>query len=170
MKNIVLIGFMGSGKSTVAKVLKSRTKMKIIDTDREITKRAGMTIPEIFEKHGEEYFRNLETTLLEDLQSQENIIVSCGGGIVLKEENVAKMQKIGTVVLLSASPITTFHRVKNNTNRPLLNGNMNVPYIQKLMVARKPYYKRAAQVTVVVDHKGLRQVAEEIIEKVEGRG
>lgn len=170
MNNIVLIGFMGCGKSTVAKMLKSKAQMTIIDTDKEIMKREGMKIADIFAKHGEEYFRNLETNLLRELQTYENTVVSCGGGIVLREENVEELRKIGIVVLLSASAITIYHRVKKNNNRPLLNGNMNVPYIQKLMDERKPYYQRAAQVTVEVDHKTLKQVTSEVIEKVQERG
>ncbi len=168
-KNIVLIGFMGSGKTTVAKTLKRATGMEIIDTDYEIVKKAGMKIPEIFEKYGENHFRELETNLLRELEGRENLIVSCGGGIVLREENVEAMQKVGTVVLLSATAETTYHRVKRNNNRPLLKGKMNIKAIQEMMDARQAYYERAAQIIVHVDFKGLKYVSQEIIKKVGAR-
>lgn len=164
--NIVLIGFMGSGKSTVAKALKKATGMRVIDTDYEIVKREGMKVPEIFEKYGEAHFRDLETALLRELEGCEQIIVSCGGGIVLRPENVEAMQKIGTVVLLSATAETTFYRVKRNNNRPLLKDKMNVGAIQEMMDARKEYYIKAAQIVVKVDYKGLKSVCREILDKV----
>ncbi len=160
---------MGSGKSTIAKTIKKQTGMTIIDTDKEIVKREGKKIPEIFAQEGEKYFRDLETKLLYELETYENIIVSCGGGVVLREENIEAMHKIGTVVLLSASPYTIYMRVKNGVNRPLLNGKMNVNDIRAMMEERKPYYTKAAQVVVCVDRKPLKVIGKEVLEKVEKR-
>lgn len=167
--NIILIGFMGSGKSTVAKTLRKVTGREVIDTDYAIIEKAGMKIPEIFEQYGEEHFRRLETELLYELESRENLIISCGGGIVLRDENIEAMHKIGTVVLLSATAETTYYRVRRNTNRPLLKGKMNIKAIQEMLDARQERYEKAAQIIVHVDFKGLKKVCEEILEKVEAR-
>ena len=93
--NIVLIGFMGSGKSTVSAYLKKAFDMDVVEMDQVIEKEQGMRIPEIFEKYGEEYFRNLETQLLINMQSKHNVIISCGGGVAMRERNVVEMKKNG---------------------------------------------------------------------------
>ena len=89
--NIVLIGFMGTGKSTIAKHLSRRYGMEIVEMDREIEEREGMRIPEIFEQKGEKYFRECETNLLKEIQNYSNKIISCGGGAVLREENIKEI-------------------------------------------------------------------------------
>ena len=96
--NIVLIGFMGAGKSTVARTLGEWFDMDIVEMDELISERQGMSIPEIFEKHGEEYFRNLETNLLIELQKASRTIISCGGGAAMRSQNVSEMKKNGYVV------------------------------------------------------------------------
>lgn len=109
--NIVLIGFMGAGKSTVSDYLSTMFAMKIVEMDQVISEREEMSIPDIFATYGEEYFRDLETKLLVEMQSKKNTIISCGGGAALREENVAEMKKNGRVVLLTASPQTVlFHQ------------------------------------------------------------
>ncbi|MFI3170810.1 MAG: shikimate kinase [Eubacteriales bacterium] len=166
-RNILLIGFMGSGKTTIAKKLKKMSGMEIIDMDREIAGREGMSIPEVFERYGETYFRDKETALLIELQARDNLIISCGGGIVVRDENFAEMHKAGIVVLLTASAATTYRRVCNNNNRPLLNGNMNVAYIQELMNQRKPLYEKAAKIVVKTDRKRVQDICAEILERVQ---
>ncbi len=168
--NIVLIGYMGTGKSTIAESIRRRTKMQMIDMDREIVKREGKEISEIFATEGEEYFRNLETNLLKELQERDNLIVSCGGGIVVREGNIEEMKKVGTVVLLTVSPETIYRRVKNNTKRPLLSGKMNLEYIKEMMASRKEKYERAAQLIVSGDGKTVGMIRDEIIEKTQQRG
>ncbi len=165
--NIVIIGYMGTGKSTIAQAIRRKTKMQMIDMDQEIVKREGRAISEIFEIEGEQYFRDLETKLLKELQERENIIVSCGGGIVLRDENIEEMKKVGTVVLLTVSPETIYRRVKNNKKRPLLNGKMNLEYIKNMMESRKVQYEKAAQVIVVGDGKTVRMISEEVIAKTQ---
>lgn len=161
--NIYLIGFMGVGKSTVSKQLKEMTGWEEIDTDKLITAKKKMGIPEIFEKFGERYFRDLETNLLKDLSRESKKIISCGGGMILREENQKTMKTGGTVVLLSATPQTIFEHVKNGKERPILNGNMNIPYIEKLVQERQPFYEKAKDIEVVTDDKTPQEVAEEII-------
>ena len=104
--NIVLIGFMGAGKSTISDYLSTMFDMDIVEMDQVIAEREEMSIPDIFATYGEEYFRDLETNLLIEMQSHKNAVISCGGGAALREKNVAEMKKNGRVVLLTATPET----------------------------------------------------------------
>lgn len=164
--NIVLIGFMGVGKSTVSEYLKDIYGMDVVEMDQVIAERVGMSIPDIFEIHGEEYFRNLETGLLKELQSRKNTVISCGGGAALREENVVEMKKNGRVVFLTAAPETVYERVKGSDERPILNGNKNVNYIAKLMEKRRAKYEAAADVLVATDGRDVQSICEEIMKKV----
>lgn len=164
--NIVLIGFMGTGKSTISKYMSRMYGMEIVEMDQIIEEREGMSISNIFEKHGEEYFRNLETELLIEMQDKKNVIISCGGGVAMRERNVAEMKKIGKVVLLTASPETILDRVKDNDDRPLLNGNKNVEYIEKLMEARRKKYEAAADILVETDNKPAQEICEDMVRKL----
>ena len=118
--NIVLIGFMGAGKSTISDFLRTVFAMEVVEMDQIIAEREGMSISDIFETYGEEYFRNLETELLIEMQSRKNVVISCGGGVPMRERNVVEMKKNGRVVLLTAKPETILNRVKDNHDRPLL--------------------------------------------------
>ena len=147
MKNIFLVGFMGTGKSTIARRMKQKYHMEIIEMDERIEKREGMRIPELFQTYGEEYFRNLETELLSEIQEEENLVVSCGGGAVLREENVRKMKACGVVVLLTASPKKT------------------IQDIRELMEARRESYESAADIRICVDNKNSEDICVEIINR-----
>lgn len=164
--NIMLIGFMGTGKTTVSRCLSQLLESDEVDTDQLIIEKEGISIPDIFKNHGEDYFRNCETNTLIDLESKNQLIVSCGGGIVLKEENVVHMKNNGKVVLLTASPKTILDRVKNSTDRPILNNNMNEEFIEELMEKRRNKYMKAADVIVNTDNKEVLEVAKEIIHKL----
>ncbi len=164
--NIVLIGFMGAGKSTVSDYLSTMFAMDIVDMDQVITEREEMSIPDIFSTYGEEYFRTLETELLIEMQSRKNTIVSCGGGAALRERNVAEMKKNGRVVLLTASPETIYERVKDGEDRPMLKGRRDIDAISELMEQRRERYEAAADVVVNTDGKSVLQVCEELIRKV----
>ena len=150
--NIVMIGFMGAGKST--------------EMDQEIVKEEGMSIPDIFATYGEEYFRNCETELLKKMQSRKNVLISCGGGVVLRECNVEQMKKNGRVVLLTASPEEVYERVKDSDDRPVLAGRKNVKGIAELMEARREKYEAAADIIVNTDHKTVLQVCEELVQRL----
>jgi shikimate kinase len=165
-KNIFLIGFMGSGKSTVAGELQRVLGMERIEMDDFIVKEQGMSISDIFAAYGEAHFRDLESDLLIRLQKKSDVIVSCGGGVVMREENVAHMKKSGAIVLLTASPETIYERVKDNDSRPILNNNMNVAYIKELMEKRRSHYEAAADITISTDHKSISQICEEIISRL----
>lgn len=164
--NIVLIGFMGAGKTTVSDYLSTMFAMEVVEMDQVIAEREGMSIPDIFATYGEEYFRNRETQLLMEMQEHKHVVISCGGGAALREENVAEMKKNGRVVLLTASPETIYERVKDSTDRPVLNGNKNVGYITELMEKRREKYEAAADVVIRTDGKTVLRICEELITRL----
>ena len=164
--NIFLIGFMGAGKSTISDYLKNALAMDVVEMDQCIVERQGMSISDIFETYGEEYFRELETNLLIEMQSQSNVVVSCGGGVPMRERNVVEMKKNGRVVLLTAKPETILERVKDNHDRPLLENNKTVPFIADLMEKRRAKYEAAADIIVNTDHKTVLQVCEELVQRL----
>ncbi|MCI8893327.1 MAG: shikimate kinase [Lachnospiraceae bacterium] len=167
MDNIFLIGYMGTGKTTVSRQLGRRMKRLEVDLDLEIETRTGRTIPDIFEKEGEAYFRRLETKVIREYENKQGYVVSCGGGAPLLAENVESMRKGGVIVLLTASAHTVYQRVQGSKSRPLLNRNMKEEYIREMMEAREPYYRRAAQITVATDDKSPEELAAMIAEAVE---
>ena len=165
-KNIFLIGFMGSGKTSVSLQLSDMTGLKKQEMDQILTQREKMTVAEIFERKGEPYFREQETVLLKQFGGGDPQIISCGGGVAMKEENVGIMRESGTVVCLTASADVLYERVKDSRERPILNGNMSVEYIQQLMEARRPFYEAAADVIVDTSHMRIDQVAEAVLSAV----
>ena len=164
--NIVLIGFMGAGKSTISDYLSTMFAMEIVEMDQVIAEREEMSIPDIFEVHGEQYFRDLETNLLIEMQSRKNVVISCGGGTPLRECNVVEMKKNGRVVLLTASPETIFDRVKDSHDRPVIENNKNVPFIADLMEKRRAKYEAAADIIINTDGKSLIEVCEELVQQL----
>ena len=165
-KHIFMIGFMGVGKTSTSRVLSRELGIREIDTDVMIVEQEKRSISDIFDKEGEEYFRTKETELIDQIGEMKPCIVSCGGGMAMRKVNVEKMKKIGQVVWLTATPETIYLHVKDSTNRPLLNGNMNVPYIKSLMDAREPKYRKAADIIIETDGCTPTQVADKIIQKV----
>lgn len=164
--NIFFIGFMGVGKTTVSDYLSMILNRSKIEIDKYIEEKENMTISQIFEKYGEEYFRNCETDVLKELNQKNNKIISCGGGIVLREENIELMKKQGQIILLTASPKTIYERVKDSKERPILNNNMNVEFISSLMKKRDEKYLKAADIIINTDNKDIKEVSEEIIKKI----
>lgn len=164
--NIFLIGFMGAGKSTISDYLKNVLAMDVVEMDQCIVERQGMSISDIFETYGEEYFRELETNLLIEMQSRSNVVVSCGGGVPMRERNVAEMKKNGRVVLLTAKPETILERVKDNHDRPLLENNKNVSFIADLLEKRRAKYEAAADIVVETDGKSELEICEELIHRL----
>lgn len=161
--NIVLIGFMGAGKSTVSDCLNRLLAMEVVEMDQIISEREGMAISDIFEVHGEPYFRDLETDLLIEMQSKTNVVISCGGGVPMRERNVIEMKKNGKVVLLKARPETILERVKDNHDRPLLENNKNVGFIAELMEKRREKYEAAADIIIETDGKTELEICGELI-------
>ena len=161
--NIFLIGFMGAGKSTISDYLKNVLAMDVVEMDQCIVERQGMSISDIFETYGEEYFRELETNLLIEMQSRSNVVVSC---VPMRERNVTEMKKNGRVVLLTAKPETILERVKDNHDRPLLENNKNVSFIADLLEKRRAKYEAAADIVVETDGKSELEICEELIHRL----
>lgn len=165
MKNIVLTGFMGTGKTAVGRKLSMLLNMELIDVDTEIEKSQQMTISEIFKQFGESRFRDIETEMIQKLSELKDVIISTGGGAVLKQENMDALRKHGVIFCLMAFPETILKRTSLNSNRPLLKVEDPFGRIKELLDFRRPFYEKA---DIVVDTEGKTpmQIAEEIIERM----
>lgn len=161
-ENIILIGFMGSGKSTVGRMLARQLRFRFLDTDKLVEERARLAIPEIFAQHGEADFRERETAVLESLRGVRQHILATGGGIVTVPENIPLLRSLGLVVLLKADPDEIFRRVSRNSERPLLQVEDPRRRVLDLMATRQPFYDSAAHFTV--DSTRLRH--EDVTEKI----
>ena len=140
--NIILIGFMGTGKSIVGHLLAKELNMSFLDTDELIQKTDNRSVAEIFKQDGEAYFRELETEVIKTLQQYDNFVLSTGGGIVLREANISLLKAMGPLVLLWAEPETIYERIKNEKHRPLLRVTDPLVEIKKILDKRAPVYNR----------------------------
>ena len=161
-EHIFLIGFMGAGKSAAGRALSRHAGAELIEMDAAIEREQEMKISDIFEQFGEAYFRDLETSFLQQLPESGPLVVSCGGGVALRENNVRLMKEQGVVILLTANPETVLARVGSSTHRPLLEGHMNVDDIQALMEQRLPRYLEAADAVIATDNRTVAEVAADI--------
>ncbi|MFA5148211.1 MAG: shikimate kinase [Candidatus Omnitrophota bacterium] len=143
MKNIILVGFMGTGKTAVGKALAKRLGLRFVDMDDIIEEREGMKISEIFKKKGERYFRHSEGMVARDIALQAGLVVAAGGGAVIDGENVKNLKSNGVMFCLFATPERIFQRTKGHTHRPLLNVSDPEEKINELMAKRAEYYARA---------------------------
>ena len=168
--NVALIGFMGTGKTTISNALSRITGFKEVDVDQYIVEKEGMAIKDIFAENGEQYFRNLETQALRDLQEEKETIISCGGGAVLRDENVEILNTGSVIVQLKATPETVFERVKDHTHRPILNNDMSVRHITELMNQREPRYNSVADIQVNVDKGDRVETCYYILKELEKTG
>ena len=163
MKRIVLMGFMGAGKTTIGKALAEKLSWDFIDTDAEIEKEQGRKISEIFETEGEQAFRDMETRLLKKLEkSEERFVLSIGGGMPVREENRELLRQIGTVVYLKATKEELVRRLSGDTSRPLLHGGALEEKVAALMAARESIYVETAHQEVVTDGKSVTELIEKI--------
>ena len=168
MKNIVLIGFMGCGKTSVGIRLSRALNMKFCDTDFVIERNSSMSISEIFEAHGEAYFRELETkTIKSFLTTMKDTVLSTGGGLPLRECNQKLLKELGLVVYLKVSPLEIYWRLKNDTTRPLLQGDNPKGKIEELMKLREPIYEKAANIIIKTDNKSFDVIIQEIVQRCE---
>ena len=166
-RNVVLIGFMGTGKSAVGKILAKLLGRPWVDVDLRIEQAQKKKISEIFEKEGESAFRRLEKEMIRDVASQSGLVVTTGGGAVLDEENRKRLKQSGVLVALSASPETIFQRVKDSRHRPMLKTSGDLmTEIKRLLALRQPFYEKA-DMTFQTDGKNASQVAEAIAEALE---
>ncbi len=163
-RNIILIGFMGTGKSTIGRKLSRTFGYPLIDTDQMIVEQEGLPIPEIFADRGEEAFRDLETRVLRSLSRHSGHIIATGGGIIGRPENRTLLRKLGYVVWLVASPSEILARTARNNNRPLLNNDHPEETIRKLLEIRTPLYRATAHLAIETDQLSFDEVATGIIE------
>ncbi len=164
--NIILIGFMGVGKSAIGHALARELKMDYLDTDELIEKTEKISINDIFAKKGEPYFRDLEAEVIKTLENYDNFVISTGGGMVLREENVKMLKEIGPLVLLWADPEVVYQRVKRETHRPLLNVQDPRAEIKKILDYRTPIYNRVADLKVDTSKLDVEECVKEIVKFV----
>lgn len=163
---IALIGFMGTGKSSVAKMLSNKLGLELIDTDYIIEKKMQIPISEIFHKYGEEKFREIEKNIIEDIKQKRNSVISCGGGVCLDKENIVNIKINNKVILLDASAEVILDRLKNDHSRPILKGNMNIESIEKIKAKRKDSYYQGADIVINTDHKTISEIADKIMKMI----
>ncbi len=169
-KNVILIGFMGCGKTTVGLRLSYRLRMPVEDTDKLIERREGRSISAIFAEEGEEYFREQETRLLQELAERPySRIISVGGGTPVKQENRQLLKKCGTVFYFRLRPETVYERLKEDTARPLLQCENPLEKIRQMMEARKSAYENSADYIMDVDDMTVEEILDKIMEKLQGR-
>lgn len=167
-KNIALIGFMGTGKTRIGKMLAKRLNRPMVDVDRYIEVSAKKKISEIFRKDGEAFFRNLEKEAIHEICERQAIVITTGGGAALNPENLTTLKSSGWVVGLSASPETIYCRVKDSNHRPLLDGKDKLKEIERLLEIRKPYYEKA-DFYFETDGKSPAQMADIILKTLAGK-
>jgi shikimate kinase len=162
--NIVLIGYRGTGKSAVGRLLASRLGRLLVSTDAEIIKRAQRTIPEIIAKKGWEYFRDLESDICRELADRDQLVIDTGGGAILRMQNIDALKKHGIVFWLTASVETIVKRIGNDNQRPSLTGTKSfVDEIQDVLQERVPKYQAAADHVIVTDHRSINQLVETVL-------
>lgn len=167
-QNLIFIGFMGAGKTSVGQAVAEKLGWPLLDTDQMIEKAAGMTISRIFAEQGEQAFRETETAVLRQLlQETGQAVISVGGGLPLREENRQLLEQLGKVVFLQVKPETVLKRLQGDTTRPLLSGEHVKERVQELLSYRDPIYRAAAHLVVDVDGKEVSRIAEEIIREAE---
>jgi len=165
--NISLIGFMGSGKTSTGKILAGRLNFLFIDLDNIVELSLNMPISDIFEKHGEEYFRNTETNSIKKIYVNKNCVFACGGGVIVRHENMEIIKKNSTVIFLHVSPAIAFERLKNENNRPLLMKAPNrLNVITELIEKRDFLYRNTCDFTVDTDFKNPEEAADEIFQRL----
>ena len=166
MDHIILIGFMGAGKTAVGKRLARQMALTFVDTDDMIEAQEDRSISDIFAENGEAYFRSLETDVLHQLlDSKERCVISVGGGLPVQPQNWTVLRELGTVVYLEAEIDTLLGRLKYDTKRPKLQGGDLKEKIETLMEQRKDIYEKTADIRITTDNRGFGQILQEIMEK-----
>lgn len=166
--NIFFIGFMGTGKSCLSQLLSDKIGYGLLDTDAEIVKQAGRPISEIFATDGEAAFRRMETEMLQRLKADEiaRFVVSCGGGIVTRPENVEIMREMGKIVLLTATVDEILARTSRDRSRPLLQTSDPRKRVEELLTARDSLYRSAADITIDTTGQEPEQIVTQLLHQL----
>ena len=165
--SIALIGFMGVGKTAVGKALAKKLDREFVELDSLIKHKAGKSIPDVFQQDGEIAFRELEIEVTKEVSRNKNLVIACGGGLVLNKINIDRLRKEARIVYLAASPGVLLKRVSGNgEKRPLLKTSDKAIKIQELLRFRKPFYERAADIKINTSKLDIEAVAEQIIKKL----
>lgn len=163
--NIVLIGYRGTGKSSVGQLLAERSGRTLVSTDAEVVRRAGRSVPEIVQQHGWDHFRDLESTVCRDLAGRDDLIIDTGGGAVLRRENVDRLKAGGILFWLTAEVATISRRIGGDTQRPSLTGTKSfVEEIEGVLRERTPVYQAAADHVIRTDGKTVDEIADAVQE------
>ena len=173
--NVVLIGFRGSGKSTVGKALSDRLGREFIDCDAWIEKHTGLTIREIFEKHGESHFRTLESQAIGELSAMDGKIIATGGGAALKYQNMQVFKRNGgKIFFLEVAPETAYRRIQEDatsrSRRPALTEKDPFTEVKEQIELRRPYYLKGADVTITTDGIRIDDIVAEILKHIRESG
>ncbi len=165
--NIVLIGYRGTGKSSVAKILAERLKWPLVAMDAEIVKKAGLPVPEIIQKRGWDYFRDVESKICQRVGAKDRTIIDTGGGAVLRKENVDALRQRGRVFWLTAEVPTIMERIKHSKERPSLTQKKSyVDEVEDVLKERLPLYKAACDQIIPTDDRTLEEIVDEIQSKM----
>ncbi|EHO84540.1 shikimate kinase [Eubacterium infirmum F0142] len=163
MNNLYIIGFMGSGKTSLASELDKISENKKINVDALIEKKLGMSISEIFAIHGEAFFRKHEHELLSEISKHDNQIVDCGGGLPLTPENRKLIKTSGRCIYLKVSPNAVLQRLKSDESRPLLENKKSIKEISLMLDKRVPFYESIADISIETDNFTTKEIAEKLI-------
>jgi shikimate kinase len=165
MKNIVLLGFMGTGKTETGKILAKELRFKFVDMDEIIEKETGMSISDIFFNFGEEYFRKLEKDLTKRISVEKGVVIATGGGVVLDDENMENLRKNGILITLNAEASDIYSRLKYKKDRPLLDTPYPEKTIREMLDVRRPRYEMA-DIIINTSGRSPKEVAEDILRKI----
>lgn len=166
MNNIILIGYMGSGKTTIGKRLADVMQQSFYDTDEMIEQQTNLKISDIFANHGEAYFREMETHTLEKLQNNLNhVVLSTGGGMPCSEINASLLKSLGTVIYLQVSKEVVVQRLQGDRTRPLLQGEDFEKKVETMLQIRHPLYEKAADIVIATDQLSVDEIVKEILKK-----
>lgn len=167
--NIVLIGFMGSGKSTIGKALARRLNFSFIDSDELIENKIKMSISDYFKRYGEDKFRSLEEEIISQIALTSETVIATGGGVVKNPNNISNLKNNGTLFYLKGSPEHIFEHVKHDTTRPLLNTENKLETIRNLLKQRSPLYENASDIIIPIDNKSIDEIVISILDCMRGK-
>ncbi|NLM12261.1 MAG: shikimate kinase [Epulopiscium sp.] len=167
--NIVLIGFMGSGKSTIGKEIAKRLQYSFIDSDEVVENKIRMSISDYFKRYGEENFRLLEEEIISHIALTTKTVIATGGGVVKNPNNISNLKHNGTIFYLKGSPEYIYERLKYDTSRPLLNTKDKLATIRSLLRERSPLYENASDIIISIDNKSIDEIVVSILDYERGK-